>query len=394
MSKHQPSLFFPLLLVSYEISTYLSNDMYLPALPEMMSQLNLSMHQAQLTLTFWFAGSALLPLFMGMLVDHYGRRPVLLVGGIIYILSTITCALTSHLPSLLIARFIEGGSIPSMMVAGYACIHELYDQRAAIRILALMGSVTVLAPAIGPLIGSIILLVVGWRGIFWFIAFLAAVAIFLLYRHMPETLPADQRQPIQPMIQIKQYVRILANKQYMLMIIVLGFIFTGFIVWITAGPLLIIDQFQWSPLIFGVIQMIVFMAYIIGNHQVKYLMEHMSIKQLVLTGLTLTLCGGIAAILMCVTVPTSVLSFVMAMTLYSFGSALCFAPLNRLIIEASDEPMGTRVALFTALWTGFGTLGSILASYYYNGTIASLALLIGGCIILSFLINRLVEYKV
>lgn len=394
MSKQNPSLFFPLLLVSYEIATYLSNDMYLPALPEMMSQLNLTMHQAQLTLTFWFAGSALLPLFMGMLVDRYGRRPVLLVGGIIYILSTITCALTSHLPSFLIARFIEGGSIPSMMVAGYACIHELYDQRAAIRILALMGSVTVLAPAIGPLIGSIILLIVDWRGIFWFIAVLASIAIFLLYRYMPETLPVDQRQPIQPMKQLKQYGRILANKQYMLMITVLGFIFTGFIVWITAGPLLIIDQFDWSPLIFGVIQMFVFMAYIVGNHQVKYLMEHMSIQQLILAGLTLTLCGGIAAIVMCFTVPMSLLSFVMAMTLYSFGSALCFAPLNRLIIEASDEPMGTRVALFTALWTGFGVLGSILASCYYNGTIASLALLIGGCIILSFLINRLVEYKV
>lgn len=393
MAKHHPSLLFPLLLVSYEIATYLSNDMYLPALPDMMQQLNLTMHQAQLTLTFWFAGSAILPLFMGMIVDHYGRRPVLLIGGIIYILSTIACALTTQLPLLLFARFIEGGAIPSMMVAGYACIHELYEQKEAIKILALMGSVTVLAPAFGPLLGSFILLVVGWRGIFWFIALLALVAIILLNRHMPETLSADQRQAIQPMKMARQYGRILCNKQYMLMMTVLGLIFTGFIVWITGGPLLIIERFQWSPFIYGIIQMIVFMAYIVGNHQVKYLLEQMSVKKLIVAGLVLTLIGGVAAILMCFTVPNSLIAFVMAMTLYSFGSALCFAPLNRLVIEASVEPMGVRVALFTALWTGFGVLGSLLASWFYNGEISTLAVPIGVCIILSFSINWLVRYQ-
>src|SRR5262245_26554719 len=115
---------FPLLLVLYEISMYLSNDMYLPALPDMMKELDLSIQQAQLTLTTWFVRTASLPLVMGVVSDRYGRRSVLLCGGVIYILMSIVCAMTTNVHTLLIARFIQGATVPSMMVAGYACIHE------------------------------------------------------------------------------------------------------------------------------------------------------------------------------------------------------------------------------------------------------------------------------
>ena len=76
---------FPILLVVYEISVYLSNDMYLPALPDMMHDLQISATQAQLTITMWFIGAASTPLVMGAFADHFGRRPTLLTGGVIYV---------------------------------------------------------------------------------------------------------------------------------------------------------------------------------------------------------------------------------------------------------------------------------------------------------------------
>src|SRR5579883_2704724 len=81
MTNTSKSFIFPLLLVLYEISTYLSNDMYLPALPQMMADLGLSAKEAQLTLTTWFLGEASMPLIMGIISDRLGRRPVLLMGG-------------------------------------------------------------------------------------------------------------------------------------------------------------------------------------------------------------------------------------------------------------------------------------------------------------------------
>lgn len=386
IKQSRPSL-FPFLLVFYEIATYLSNDMYLPALPQMMSDLKLSTHQAQLTLTTWFVGSATMPLIMGVISDRFGRRPVLLVGGLIYILSTIVCALSTNVSSLLIARAIEGGMVASVLVPGYACVHELYEQKEAIRILALMGSISVLAPAFGPLFGSIILYFFNWRGIFWVIALWSMIAILLLRWWMPETLPIEKRHPIHLKTLFKHYGAILTNKKFMLLMFVLGFIFCGFIAWITAGPLLVIESFHYNAIFFGILQAIVFAAYIYGNRWVSYLLDKLGILVLIRLGLIITLCGGLLVLMSGQFFPNSLYPFIMAMTIYSFGSALCFSPLNRSIIETSTEPMGVRVALFTVFLMLFAVLGSGLASIFFNGSILSLSFIITLSIVLACLMN-------
>ena len=383
MTHRNAPLIFPFLLVFYEIATYLSNDMYLPGLPEMMQDLGLTIHGAQLTLTTWFLGSASMPLIMGAISDRFGRRPVLLLGGVIYILTTIICAITNNTDILLVARFIEGGMIASMMVPGYACIHEIYEKREAIRLLATMGSISVLAPALGPLLGSIVLYFSNWRGIFWVIVLWAAIAILLLYKWMPETLPPEKRQSLHLMQLAKSYFRILRNKQFMLLMTVLGFIFAGFITWITAGPLLIIETFHQSALVFGIVQAIVFAAYIFGNRWVKYLLDRLGIYRLIKTGLMITLLGGLSLFIFTFYFPNSLVAFLIGMIIYSFGSALCFSPLNRSVIEASDEAMGVRVAFFTVLLTSFAALGSGMSSWFFDGSIRSLAYMISLAIVIA-----------
>ena len=382
------SLIFPILLVFYEIALYLSNDMYLPALPQMMTDLRMSDIIAQNTLTAWFVGSAFLPIFMGVIADRYGRRKVLLTGGIIYILATIACAVTNNLNVLLIARFLEGAAIPTMTVAGYACIHELYDQKEAIKILALMASIVILAPAIGPLLGGVVLLVMSWRGIFWIIAIWALIIILLLTKWMPETHPVEKRQAIDFNTLIKQYARLLINKQFMLLTGVLGFIYTGFIIWITSGPLLVIKSYHYTPVVFGLFQACIFAAYIAGNHLVKYLLATTSVELIIRRGLLITLAGSFLGLLVAKFSATTLYPFVIAMTIYSFGAALCFAPLNRSIIETSNEPMSARVALFTALWTVFAVLGSMIASLVFDGVLMSIAFPIAIALCISCLMKK------
>ncbi|MFN7097907.1 MAG: MFS transporter, partial [Gammaproteobacteria bacterium] len=141
---------FPILLALYEVVTYLSNDMYLPALPQLANDLHTTNALAQLSLTTWFLGAASMQLILGPISDRYGRKPVLLIGGIFFVIATLICAMTPDMTTMLIARFFQGCAVCSVTVAGYATIHELYDQKAAMKALALMGSITVLAPAFGP----------------------------------------------------------------------------------------------------------------------------------------------------------------------------------------------------------------------------------------------------
>lgn len=387
MAQLSKALVFPLLLVGYEISLYLSNDMYLPALPEMMGDLGLTSRTAQLTLTMWFLGNASMPLIIGAITDRFGRRPVLLVGGLIYVLVTIICAVTTNITLFLIARTLQGSMIPSMLIPGYACIHESYERKQAIYILALMSSISVLAPAFGPFLGSLVLYLTNWRTIFWLIGILAAVILLCLSKWMPETLTAEKQQSLHFQTLLKSYWRIVSNKEFMRRMFVLGFIFSGFIAWLTAGPLLLIDSFHYSPIMFGLVQALVFGAYIFGNRLVKYLLEQFTIAHLVWLGLLISVSGSVCGAIFSIYLSQSLLTFIVAMTIFSFGSALCFAPLNRAIIETSTEPMGVRMAIFAVCLGAFAVFGSGLASIFFNGTIASLALLIAAVIVLSCLLD-------
>lgn len=361
--------------------------MYLPALPQIMCEFNLNRKIAQLTLTTWFLGLASMSLFMGVLSERYGRRSVLLLGGLIFLLGTILCTLAPNIWIFFLGRFLEGGMVASMLVPGYATIHELYPRDEAIKIFALIGSINVLAPALGPLFGGIVLYLSNWRSIFGVILLLSMVALLALQKVMPETLPPEKRLSINIPQSAKRYWNIISNKRFMLYMSVLGLIFSGWITWISAGSLLIIKKFQFSALAFGLIQALIFSVYILGTRRVKYLIELHGTNTIIWYGLLITLSAGFMILLLAFLFPNNLYLFLIALAFYTFGYALCFPSLNRVIIETSNEPMGIRVSLFLVFFTLYATLGSVMASFFFNGTIISLASLLTGAIVVASMLR-------
>lgn len=376
-------ILFPLLLVLYELATYLSTDAYLPALPRIIADLATTPHLAQLTLTTWFLGSASMQLVMGSVTDHCGRRPVLLVGGVVFVIATIICAITANIYVLLIFRFFQGATIASMVVSGYATIHELFDRERAIHVLAWMYSVTVLAPAFGPLFGVVLLYIVSWRGVFGILAVWAALVIIALFLNMPETGKVQEKNWRFKAV-LGQYWRIFTNFQYLRNTLGFCILFCAMIAWITASPFLIITEFHHSTFYFGVIQGLVFGSYIIGMQLVKPMMRKYQIPFLIKVGLTTAMLGGVAAFLLAWLLPQTLAAMIISMVLINAGTGFCSPMFNRLAMEASNEPMGTRVAVFTSLMSMFGVIGSAFVSGVYNGKLFSLAIILAVLSVIAF----------
>lgn len=372
---NQLSLLFPFLLALYEIATYLSNDAYLPALPHIAHALDSTHHLVQLTLTSWFMGSASMQLFLGPLSDRIGRRPVLLFGGIIFVAVTVGCSLTPDVYTLLALRFIQGATIASMVVAGYATVHELFDREQAIHTLAMMNSITVLAPSFGPLFGAVILTFTNWRWIFGILAIWAFIVIVGLFFKMPETKGASKAN-IKFKNVLIQYKNILTNKSFMLSMLTSRCLFTGMIAWIAAGPFLLIDRFHFQTISFGIAQAFIFGSFIIGTRFVKRLMNSVSLKAIIKLGVSIALLGGTYALATSIIWPTNIWNMIISMMLLAGGSGLAFPVLNRLAIEASNEPMGSRVAISSFLMGLSGMIGSAIVSQVYNGSLFSLGIVL------------------
>ncbi len=378
---------FPYLLVFYEIATYLSNDMYLPALPTIMHDLLTTHSLTQLTITTWALGASSIQLFMGPLADRFGRRPILFFGGIIFIISTAMCAVSTNVLFLLISRFLQGTAVCSVTVAGYATIHELFDQQQAIKTLALMGSITVLAPAFGPLLGGFIMLVMNWRWTFWFLAIWAVIALILLFKYMPETNPHGKLYSLQLKSLFHNYKLIIKNKDFSRNTLVFCLMFCGMIIWIAAGPFLVISEFGYHILMFGVFQALIFGCFIFGAHIVNSHTNKLHVATWINLGLLIAFSGGIISLFLAFIFPHFLIGLIISLMIYSSGSALAFAPLQRIAIEASDQPMGARMAIFSTAMSGAAAFASILVSIFYNSTLISVAAIVTVVMLMAVLIH-------
>ncbi|OGT32044.1 MAG: hypothetical protein A3E87_10895 [Gammaproteobacteria bacterium RIFCSPHIGHO2_12_FULL_35_23] len=386
-------ILFPVLLAAYEAITYLSNDAYLPALPNITHDLASSQHLIQLTLTTWFLGSASMQIILGPIADRFGRRIVLLTGGIIFIIATLVCALTSSINTLLLFRYIQGATIPSMIVAGYATIYELYDHETAIHTLAWMNSLTLIAPSLGPLFGALLLPYTGWRWIFGLLSIMAGLIIIGLYFKMPET-NSYGKNAIQLSRILKEYGRILSNANYMKSVLSSCFLLGAIIAWIAAGPFLVMTQFHYSPLTFGILQALIFGCFIVGTQTIKPLMKKIKSYKLASFGINITFYSGLLALVTTWFFTNTLISLIIPMMLLAWGSGLYFPILNRISIETSNEPMGARIAVFSTLMSGFAMLSSALISGVYNGTSLSLAIFLAFFSTIAYLLKLTIPQRI
>lgn len=376
MDQKQKIWLLPYLLMLLEIVVYLSNDMYLPSMPAIARDLSLTQEQTQSTLTLWFLGASALQFILGPLSDRYGRRPIILIGAIFFVISSATCAMATNLPVLLIARFIQGSTICSILVAGYAAIHELFDTKNAIKILALMGAITILAPAFGPLVGALIVQFYSWRYIFWLLFAVGFISFVLLFMYMPESLKHTHELRFRTIM--TGYIKILTNKDFMFPCVGYCLLVGIFFLWMFESPFLMMELYGATTLYYGISQIFIFGCFFVGVELTKLLLNRYDLGILIKIG-TLTTLAGTILLAITAKIYDNILISVMCLMFISTGSSMLFGPLNRLAIESSRQPMGRRTAVFSTILSLFGALCGWVLTLIPVNNIASLAILIIVC---------------
>ena len=377
---------FPLFLILYEFTINMSNDMYIPAMPELTRIFGASSGVIAFTITTWLLGDSSVQLFLGPLSDKRGRRPVIFIGGLVFIIATLICGLSTSIWVFLVARFFQGMAVASLMVAGYAAVHEEFEEETAIHILSYMGCAAVIAPMIGPMLGGFVLINYSWRMIFYVLVVLAIISLTGLYLVMPETNRDPNPHALHPKSMISIYRRILSTRGFIFAALPAGLLYSGIIVWIAISPFILINEMEINPETFGLWQIPIFASYIIGAQTMKSLTSHFKTYYLCLIGLSIACISGI--FILTFSHILSLIALVLPMCGYACGAGFASAPLTRLSMTSTEEKVGAVSALFYLKMAGMGSLMSFLAGLlYHSGSHVPIAAQLLGITIVALLFH-------
>jgi DHA1 family bicyclomycin/chloramphenicol resistance-like MFS transporter len=168
-------------------------DLYLPAFPTLESELGVSAAAIQLTLTGTMIGFGFGQLVVGPWSDKVGRRLPLLLATAFHVLACVGAALSSDIVTLGIFRVLQGFGAAAGAVVAMAMVRDLFGGKPLVKMLSRLALISGLAPVLAPVIGSQLLLVMDWRGIFWVLAAYGVLVVVAVALWIVETLPESQR---------------------------------------------------------------------------------------------------------------------------------------------------------------------------------------------------------
>ncbi len=230
-------------------------DLYLPAFPSLQRDLGVTEAAVQLTLTGTIVGFALGQLVVGPLSDKVGRRIPLIVATSLHVLASIGAALSDDIGMLMVFRVLQGVGAAGGGVVALATVRDLFSGYTLVRMFSYLALVNGMAPIFAPVIGSQLLLVVEWPGVFWFLACYGILVIIAVSIFIIETLPAERRKS-SGATALQRYRAVLTDRVFIGVLLVGGMNFSGLFSYLSASPFLFqnlygLDEQQYG-LLFGV----------------------------------------------------------------------------------------------------------------------------------------------
>jgi len=250
----------PLLLAGLAMFGPFSIDAIFPAFPAMSADLRTDKLGIQQTISVYLAAYALMSLMHGPLSDAFGRRRVIVVGLVAFMLASVGCALATDLPTLLAFRIVQGLSSGAGMIVGRAAIRDVYHDHQAQRVLSQVSMMFGIAPAIAPVIGGWLLGWGRWPLIFWFLVAFSVLLLMTSWRWLPETHPPAARIALRPARLVRDYIQIALNPRFQRLAAAGAFNFAALFLFIASAPAFVLDilrlnerQFGWffAPMIGG-----------------------------------------------------------------------------------------------------------------------------------------------
>ncbi|HWW63796.1 MAG TPA: multidrug effflux MFS transporter [Sphingomonadaceae bacterium] len=381
------------LLAGFAALAPLAIDMYLPAMPSLARDLGVSVDRAGQSISVFLVGIAGGQLIAGPLSDRFGRRPVILIGLALFLVSALIAALTTQFMLLLPARLLQALGACSAMVAGRAIVRDRLDGVESARFFSLLALIGGMAPVLAPLIGAGLIQLGSWRLIFWVMAGFSVLLLAGALPALPETRSAETAAHARAERTSAAYWALLTNRALAGYLLAAMCNSAAFFSYIANSPVVLVGGYGLTPTTFSLLFGLNSIALVGASQLNRVMLKTRNTDQM------LALSARNATILAALTLLFAATDigglWVLSALFFFLAGSVAPVQANTMGGGLAVDPLrgGAAAALFGAATFAGGAVASWLAGALYDGTARGLCVVIALCLIGSAAAIRLLVLR-
>jgi DHA1 family bicyclomycin/chloramphenicol resistance-like MFS transporter len=350
-----PTLFT---LVVIAATAALSLNIFLPSLPAITQEFGASYGVIQFLVSGYLLTTAFVQLLAGPLSDRFGRRPILLVGMVLFILASILCATATNTMILLSARVLQASVVAGFAVSR-AVIRDVSQGGNAASKIAYVTMGMAVAPMTAPMIGGVLQEYIGWQSTFWALAVVGCFTFILCWFDLGET---NEYKSASIMTQARGYPPLLRSRRFWAYSASAGFGSACFFAMLGGAPFVGDKLYNLSPSEFGMYFIFTPMGYMIGNFISGRFSERVGIFKMMIAGTSVTTIGMSISLFVILLGATHPLAFFGLTVTIGLGNGLVIPNATAGMLGIFPRLAGTAAGLGGALMTLSGAAISAMVA--------------------------------
>jgi len=337
----------------------LSMNVFLPALPEMAAYFETDYAVMQLSVSLYLAVNAVLQLFIGPISDRYGRRPVLLISLILFLIATLGTILAPNATLFLIFRMAQAVVVAGL-VLGRAVVRDMVPQEQAASMIGYVTMGMAVVPMIGPAIGGLLNQALGWQSTFGLLLIAGLAVLWLTWFDLGETAKhtsASFRD------QVRQYPELFSSRRFWGYCLSATFASGAFFAFIGGAPFVGTDIYGLSSVQVGLGVGAPALGYFTGNFISGRYSVRRGVNWMITVGALVSSLGMVIPFLLILAGELSAFTFFGSVTLMGLGNGMVMPNANAGMLSVRPHLAGSASGIGGAIMIFGGAMLSAFAGW-------------------------------